>query len=212
VLLTGAEIDQITGLLSLREGTPFELYATSSTHAAMAANTMFAALSSVTEREVSLGERFTVHGIEAELFAVPGKAPLYLEADDPALDAEGEVNVGIELRRGPARLLFVPGAARVSEAMRPRLAQADVILFDGTLYTDDEMLRLGVGTKTGRRMGHMPVAGENGSLAALSGVAGRRIYIHINNTNPLHILGSSERSAVEAAGWQIAEDGMEIVL
>lgn len=212
VLLTGAEIDQITGLLSLREGTPFELYATSSTHAAMAANTMFAALSSVTEREVSLGERFTVHGIEAELFAVPGKAPLYLEAGDPALDAEGEVNVGIELRRGPARLLFVPGAARVSEAMRPRLAQADVILFDGTLYTDDEMLRLGVGTKTGRRMGHMPVAGENGSLAALSGVAGRRIYIHINNTNPIHILGSSERSAVEAAGWQIAEDGMEIVL
>jgi pyrroloquinoline quinone biosynthesis protein B len=212
VVLTGAEIDQIAGLLSLREGTPFALYATLATHAAIAENTIFAALASVTRCRVPLEEPFTLADIEAELFAVPGKVPLYRETGEAALEIEGEVSVGVELRYGSARLLFVPGAAAVSDAMRRRLERADVILFDGTLYTDDEMRRLGVSTKTGRRMGHMPVAGENGSLAALGGLTGRRIYIHINNTNPIHILGSSERAAVEAAGWEIAEDGMEIVL
>jgi pyrroloquinoline quinone biosynthesis protein B len=212
VVLTGAEIDQIAGLLSLREGTPFALYATSAAHAAMAANNMFAALVSMTRHRVVLGERFIVGGIETELFAVPGKTPLYLEGGKSALCAEEEANVGVELRHGSARLIFVPGAAGVNEAVHRRLAQADVILFDGTLYDDDEMLRLGVGMKTGFRMGHMPIAGESGSLAALGGLASRRIYVHINNTNPIHILNSPERKAVEAAGWQIAEDGMEIVL
>jgi pyrroloquinoline quinone biosynthesis protein B len=74
------------------------------------------------------------------------------------------------------------------------------------------MIRLGTGTKTGRRMGHMPIAGAEGSLAALSGLPCRRIYIHINNTNPILVAGSPERRAVEAAGWEVAEDGMEIVL
>ena len=96
--------------------------------------------------------------------------------------------------------------------MLERFARADVLLFDGTLYTDDEMLRLGVGEKTGRRMGHMPIDGTDGSLRALSAVKTRRIYTHVNNTNPIHVAGSPERRAVEAAGWEIAEDGMEIVL
>jgi len=85
-------------------------------------------------------------------------------------------------------------------------------LFDGTLFTDDEMVRSGVGKKTGRRMGHMPIDGENGSLKLLSGLNARRIYIHINNTNPVLIDGSNERYQVEAAGWSVAEDGMEITL
>jgi pyrroloquinoline quinone biosynthesis protein B len=86
------------------------------------------------------------------------------------------------------------------------------VLFDGTLFTDDEMLRAGTGEKTGRRMGHMPIDGEDGTLKALDGMAARRIFIHINNTNPIHIAGSPERAKAEAAGWEIAEDGMEIVL
>jgi pyrroloquinoline quinone biosynthesis protein B len=150
--------------------------------------------------------------IEASLFMVHGKLPLYLEGDDPETGAESAANVGIELQREGARLVFVPGAAAVTGAMRERFARADAVLFDGTLFTDDEMLRTGTGQKTGRRMGHMPIDGDSGTLQALDGLAARRIFVHINNTNPIQIDGSTERRKVEAAGWQVAEDGMEIVL
>ena len=213
VVLTGAEIDQIAGLLSLRESTPFTLLATPSSHAAVAANAMFGALGAMTRRAVNPGERFMLAGnIEASLFTVPGKLPLYLEGDDPEIGAESAANVGIELQRDGARLVFVPGAAAVTPAMRERFARADVILFDGTLFADDEMLRTGTGQKTGRRMGHMPIDGEGGALQVLAGLSARRVFIHINNTNPIQIAGSPERRKVEAAGWQVAEDGMEIVL
>jgi pyrroloquinoline quinone biosynthesis protein B len=213
VVLTGAEIDQITGVLSMRESTPFTLYATPASQAAVAANAMFGAMTAMTRRAVNPGERFSLSGgIEAELFTVPGKLPLYLEGEDPALAMESASNVGIELSREGARLVFVPGAAAITEAMRKRFAGARTILFDGTLFTDDEMLRAGTGQKTGRRMGHMPIDGEDGTLKALDGIAARRIFIHINNTNPMHIAGSPERAKAEAAGWEIAEDGMEIVL
>jgi pyrroloquinoline quinone biosynthesis protein B len=213
VVLTGAEIDQIAGLLSLRENSPFTLYATPSSHAAVAANAMFGALGAMTRRAVNPGERFMLAGnIEASLFTVPGKLPLYLEGDNPEIGAESAANVGIELQRDGARLIFVPGAAAVTPTMRERFRQADVILFDGTLFTDDEMLRTGTGQKTGRRMGHMPIDGEGGALQALDGLNRRRIFIHINNTNPIQIDGSPERAKVEAAGWQVAVDGMEIVL
>jgi pyrroloquinoline quinone biosynthesis protein B len=213
VVLTGAEIDQVAGLLSLRESTPFTLYATPASHAAVAANAMFGALSAMTRRAINPGERFMLAGnIDASLFMVPGKLPLYLEGDDPEIGAEGAANVGIELQSEGARLVFVPGAAAVTGAMRERFARADAVLFDGTLFADDEMLRIGTGQKTGRRMGHMPIDGEGGTLQALDGLAARRIFVHINNTNPILIEGSAERRKVEAAGWQVAEDGMEIVL
>jgi len=213
VVLTGAEIDQIAGLLSLRESSPFTLYATPSSHAAVAANAMFGAMTSMTRRAINPGEKFMLAGnIEATLFTVPGKLPLYLEGDDPEIGTESAANVGIELARDGARIVFVPGAAAVTPAMRERFASADVILFDGTLFTDDEMLRTKTGQKTGRRMGHMPIDGEGGTLQALDGLKPRRIFIHINNTNPIQIDGSPERANVEAAGWQVAEDGMEIVL
>lgn len=213
VVLTGAEIDQIAGLLSLRESTPFALYATPASHAAVAANAMFGAMSSMARHAVNPGERFTLAGgIEATLFMVPGKVPLYLEGEAPELDTESAANVGIELRREGARMVFVPGTATVTEQMRERFAGADVVLFDGTLFTDDEMIRTGTGQKTGRRMGHMQIDGDDGSLRALTGLSARRIFIHINNTNPILVDGSAERRKVENAGWQVAEDGMEIVL
>ena len=211
VVLTGGEIDQIAGLLSLREGSPFALYATGETLGAIAANAMFSATHAMRRESVSFGESIELPGIAAELFAVPGKAPLYREGDDPVLDAETEANAGIELRAGGKRLVFIPGAAAVTSAMRERCMRADVVLFDGTFCTDDELQKLAAG-KTGRRMGHMPIAGTSGSLAALRGIECRRVYIHINNTNPVLIAGSPERKMVEAAGWEIAHDGMEIVL
>jgi pyrroloquinoline quinone biosynthesis protein B len=215
VVLTGAEIDQTAGLLSLRERSPFALIATAATHAAVADNPMFGALAPgvVTRRAVTPGETFSpVDGLHVELFLVPGKAPLYLEGENPETAVETAANVGVEITDGRVRLAYVPGAATVTGAMRQRFARADAILFDGTLYADDEMIRSGTGEKTGRRMGHMPIEGEGGSLAALAGLSARRIFVHINNTNPVLVDGSPERARVEAAGWQVATDGMEIAL
>jgi pyrroloquinoline quinone biosynthesis protein B len=224
VVLTGAEIDQISGLLNLRERQPFALYGTPECLAAVAANPMFDALAPnvVTRHAVSPGSSFAVAGLTAELFTVPGKVPLYLERGEPEIGGEGGATVGIEIAAGDARLAFVPGAAAMTpalrarldraDAMRERMARANVVFFDGTLYRDDEMLVSGTGVKTGRRMGHMPIDGEGGSLDALAGLEGRRIYIHINNTNPIHVAGSPERRKVEAAGWEVAADGMEIML
>ena len=215
VVLTGAEIDQIAGLLNLRERQKFALYGTRECLAAVAANPMFAALAPdvVTRHPVTPGAPFQpAPGLSAELFTVPGKVPLYLERGEPEVGGESGDTVGIEIAAGDTRLAFVPGAAALTPALHARLARAGAVLFDGTLFTDDEMIRTGTGLKTGRRMGHMPIDGDGGSLAALAGLKTRRIYIHINNTNPIHVAGSPERRKVEAAGWEVAADGMEIVL
>jgi pyrroloquinoline quinone biosynthesis protein B len=215
VVLTGAEVDQITGLLTLREREGFTVFATAETAAALTANPIFGVLAAdlVTRKVVDLGVPFALPGhLQAELFTVPGKVALYLEGDNPALDSETGANVGVEIVRGESRLLYMPGAAGVTPALRERLARADVVLFDATLFRDDEMITTGTGTKTGRRMGHMALAGKDGTLATLAGLQGRRILTHINNTNPILIENSIERRAVEAAGFEVAEDGMEIVL
>jgi pyrroloquinoline quinone biosynthesis protein B len=214
VVLTGGEIDQAAGLLTLRERQDVALYATPAILAALGDNPMFDALhrDRVPRRAVSLGETITpLPGLSVELFTVPGKMPLYLEGENPEI-GESAVNVGAELVNGDRRLLFIPGAAGVTPAMRERMLRADAILFDGTLFTDDEMIALRVGDKTGMRMGHMPIDGEDGSLAALADLPARRIFIHINNTNPILIEGSAARQRAEAAGFEIAFDGMEIVL
>jgi pyrroloquinoline quinone biosynthesis protein B len=214
VVLTGGEIDQTAGLLSLRERSPFMLMATGATLAAVAGNPMFSALAPdvVSRRAITPGEKFALGGLQAEFFMVPGKLPLYLEGENPATAEESAANVGVEIFDGNKRLAYVPGAAQMTPALRQRLARADAILFDGTLFTDDEMIRTGTGTKAGRRMGHMPIDGEGGSLLALEGLSARKIFVHINNTNPIMVDGSPERRRVESAGWEVAFDGMEIAL
>ena len=215
VVLTGAEIDQTAGLLVLRERHDFAICGTAETLNTVAANPMFNVLAAdVVARRVSeIDKPFTLaDGLVIELFKVPGKVPLYLEGTNPELAAETGANVGVELSFDGRTLAFVPGCAAITPALAARLERADAVLFDGTLFADDEMIASGTGTKTGRRMGHMPIDGEGGSLAALAHLPGRRIYMHINNTNPIRVAGSPERRKVEAAGWQIAEDGLRIEL
>ena len=215
VVLTGAEIDQTAGLLSLRERSAFALMGTAATLATVADNPMFGALAAdvVSRKAIAPGEKFFAgEGLHAELFLVPGKAPLYLEGDNPETAIESAANVGVEVGDGSKRLAYVPGAAAMTSSLRARLERADAILFDGTLYTDDEMIRCGTGQKTGRRMGHMPIEGPDGSLAALVDFPGRKVFVHINNTNPVLVDGSPERRRVEAAGVEVAFDGMEIAL
>ncbi len=215
VILTGAEVDQIAGLLTLRERNKFSLYATAQTLTSVADNPIFGVLTSdvVKRVPVALDRRFALAtGLDAELFAVPGKVPLYLESQDPKLAEESDVNVGVEIISAGGRLIYVPGAAALNKTLLDRLHLADVVLFDGTLFDDDEMIRGGTGTKTGRRMGHMPLSGPEGTLRRLSGLTTRRILTHINNTNPILIDGSPERREVEVAGFEIASDGMEITI
>ena len=104
-------------------------------------------------------------------------------------------------------------AAAMTDRLRERLAGSQLVFFDGTLWRDDEMIRLGVGSKTGRRMGHMSMSGDDGAIAAFRDLGvGRRIFVHINNSNPALLDDSPERHLANAAGWEIAYDGMEVTL
>lgn len=224
VVLTGAEIDQTAGLLNLRERGAFGLFGTAETHASLDANPMFGALDRilVPRRVVTPDQPFELPGgLTAELFIVAGKVPLYLEANVPDHHVEPTeqtgVNVGIQISAGDATLVFVPGAAMPTPELMARCRNADAVLFDATLFTDDEMIASGTGQKTGRRMGHMPIDGAGGSLEVFADLAtadsrARRVYIHINNTNPILVEDSPQRRRVEQAGWEVAYDGMEIAL
>lgn len=213
VVLTSAEIDHVAGLLSLRERHSFDIVAMDAVRTAIADNPMLQPLRQNwadvrADKPISAGG-----GHELMLFPVPGKAPLYMETADPVTGSDAGETAGLAVRGGKTRLVYVPGCAALSDEVRRQAEQADIVLFDGTLFDDEEMLRAGLGEKTGRRMGHMPMTGPGGSLDWLAALpASRKIYIHINNTNPVLIEGSRERRLVESAGVDIARDGMEIAL
>lgn len=224
VVLTNADVDHITGLLTLRESQPFTVYATARVHAVLAANAVFNVLNPrFVRREVlQLDEPRELlrndgrpSGVVVVPFAIPGKVALWLEDASKGIDigALGEDTIGLELRdaNGATRGFYIPGCAAMPEDLRRRLRAAPLVFFDGTLWVDDEMIRSGVGTKTGQRMGHMSVSGEDGTIATFRdlGVA-RRIFIHINTTNPILIEDSPERAACIAAGWEVASDGMDV--
>ncbi|MDI4657386.1 MULTISPECIES: pyrroloquinoline quinone biosynthesis protein PqqB [Xanthobacter] len=213
-LVTNADVDHIAGLLSLRESEPFALYASAETQDALAQNGVFDVVNPtlVPRRTVALDVPVEpLPGLSVTLFAVPGKVALWQERGEPVVGETTGTTVGVLLKGEGRRIAYVPGCAEVTDAVRERLAGGDVLLFDGTVYEDDDMIRAGVGTKTGRRMGHVPMTGPEGSVARLTGTPlGRRIFVHINNTNPVLVEDSLENEAVRAAGWELAHDGMEI--
>lgn len=226
VLLTNADVDHVAGLLSMRESSAFAVYGTSRVLSVLQSNSIFNVLAPeiVPRREIRLGALTALTGangedlgLEVEAFAVPGKVALYLEDPDAGEGfgtREGDT-VGVHVReRGSDRgLYYIPGCAAMSPELRERLTGAPVVLFDGTLWRDDEMIEAGVGVKTGRRMGHMSMSGDDGTIATFRDMkVGRRIFVHINNTNPVLLDDSPERREVEAAGWEIGYDGMEVTL
>ena len=217
VVLTNGDIDHVAGLLTLREKQAFRLLGTRRVLEVLETNSIFRALDPayVEKVPVALDRPFALVGdLTAEIFAVPGKVPLYLEDGEPEVGEESESTVGIKIcSHGGGHFFYIPGCAQVSTGLRARLQGTPLILFDGTLWQDDEMIRSGVGEKTGRRMGHLSLSGPNGSIAAFADMdIGRRVFVHINNTNPVLIADSAERLAAEAAGWEIAYDGMELSL
>jgi pyrroloquinoline quinone biosynthesis protein B len=222
VILTNAEVDAIAGLLHLREGTRFTIYAPPEVLAILDRNPIFSALHRdvVPRRELRVGEWQMLalpdgraSGLEVMAFRVPGKEPLYLEGDASGLEDGEDATVALEFRAGEHRLIYAANCAFMKDDVAARLAGASVVFFDGTLFTDDEMIRQQVGKKSGRRMGHMSLSGPEGSMAQLRRLGIRRpIFIHINNTNPILLRDSTERRQVEAAGFEIAYDGMEVSL
>ncbi|WP_128514458.1 pyrroloquinoline quinone biosynthesis protein PqqB [Tabrizicola thermarum] len=213
VVVTNADVDHIAGLLSLREGTGFDLWASAETHGVLAASPVFGVLSDVVaRRQMSLDQGFSpLPGLTVTPFAVPGKVALFLEEALGAGHRMGGQTVGLEITGDGRRVLYIPGCAALPDWLLDRVEGADVLLFDGTVFADDEMIREGVGTKTGARMGHVAIGAPDGTLQRFAGRRiGRKVLIHINNTNPILRPDSPERAAVEAAGWEVAQDGMEV--
>jgi pyrroloquinoline quinone biosynthesis protein B len=216
VLLTNGDVDHVAGLLTLRESQPFRLLASADILEALGANRIFDVVAPefverselAMDRPVELLPDLTV-----TLFPVPGKAPLWLEEGEPTIGESSGTTVGVMLEAGGRRVAYVPGCARVDDDVKRRVAGVDLLLFDGTVMEDDDLISAGVGTKTGWRMGHVAMNGPDGSLAALADVPiGQRIYVHINNTNPALVAGSPERGRLDQAGWTLAHDGLTVQL
>lgn len=219
VLLTNGDLDHCLGLLNLREWSPFNLYASYETyHGLVDHNIVFRTLQRqrphVQYHTLVLGARSAVTdasgqatGLLATAFAAPGKVPLHLEGVQSY--APG-VNVGllIEQQASGARIAYVPGAGAATGL--EWAADVDCLFLDGTFWSNDELQERGVSHQTARKMGHCPVGGDDGSCMQLTNLScKRRVYTHLNNTNPLLIASSPERRTAEASGWTIAEDQME---
>ncbi|RAZ86321.1 pyrroloquinoline quinone biosynthesis protein PqqB [Cereibacter johrii] len=217
VILTNAEVDAVAGLLTLREGWPFAIHAHPDVLEVLDANPIFGVLRpEIVPRRPMLPETpfepvlacGRASGLTVRSFAVPGKPALWREEEGAA---EGD-SIGLELSAGGRRAFILPGCAEVTPALACRLAGADLVFFDGTLWQDDEMIRAGLSQKTGRRMGHISMSGPAGAMAALDplGIA-RKVFVHINNSNPVLMPGSPERAEAERAGWCVPGPGMEFV-
>ncbi len=220
-VLTGGDVDFIAGLLNLRELQPFTVYGSSRVLATHKANSVFNVLdaSVVARRELPLGATTAIEttGLTIEAFAVPGKVALYLEsgaADANYGSREGDaIGLKVSAPASGTSFFYVPGCAALDPELASRIKGAPLVFFDGTLYTDDEMIGQGLMKKTGARMGHMNMSGPEGSIAAFEPLnVGRKIYVHINNSNPVLDEASPERRAAETAGWEVGYDGMEIRL
>jgi pyrroloquinoline quinone biosynthesis protein B len=225
VILTNGEIDAVAGLLSMREGWPFTIYAHPRVLAILKSNSVFNVLNerNVRRQPIEIDATFepelpdgSPSGIEVLPFAVAGKAAWYLEGEaHPA--GEGGAGDTLGLRIGNKAtgkfFYFLAACAAVTGDLKSRLAGAPLVFFDGTVWRDDEMIQAGLGTKTGQSMGHIAMSGEQGSIAALDGLGvDKKIFLHINNSNPALLQDSVERRTAEQAGWQIPKDGTEIVL
>jgi pyrroloquinoline quinone biosynthesis protein B len=225
VILSNGEVDAVAGLLSMREGWPFILYGHSKVLEILKTNSIFNVLSDKNVRRVAIEiERAfepalpdgSPSGLEILPFAVPGKSAWYLDgrAHPAGSDGAGDtLGFRIAEKASGRYFYFLAACAEVTDDLRRRLAGAPLVFFDGTVWRDDELITLGLGDKTGQSMGHIAMSGDGGAIAALAKLdIARKYFLHINNSNPAWLHGSSERASVERAGWQIPVDGMEITI
>ena len=225
-LLPCGDLDQVMGLLLLREWQQLCIYASASVRRMILEdNSMFSMLSRVTGQtrwvDIVPGEPFPLcaadgsdSGLRCYPLALPAHYPSYVpKAKLASLPAEeSRLGLIVESPQG-SKLAFLPGVASLTPEQMEMLADVDVLLFDGTFWDEEELMRIQPGTRTAGEMGHMPVSGEGGSLTVLAGLRKpRKVYIHINNTNPMLDESGPQYRAVCDAGWECAKDGWEIEL
>jgi pyrroloquinoline quinone biosynthesis protein B len=214
VLLTDAEIDHTAGLLLLRESaTPVRVFGAPGVERALRDGypvlAMLERYCGAEWRTLEAGRTTRLDGssLEVEAFGVGGDAPRY---SDVEVEASGFV---FRDRAGSGVVTYVPGLARLDDGVLARFAASDLVLVDGTCWRDDELARLGISDRSARAMGHVPLSGPGGTLAALAGLERpRKVLVHINNTNPILLEDSSERGEVLRAGVEVAYDGLEVQL
>ena len=222
VLVTNADLDHSLGLFILREGKPLDVYAPPAVREALAEGLnlshVLSAYSGLRwhdpphELEPLLNSNGSPSGLLFQSFGVPGKMPRYY-ADRPT--PQGDQAVGYRLVDGKTRgrMVFIPDIARFDETALSQMRDCDLLLLDGTFWSENEMRESGTGTLTASQMAHIVVGGPQGSLAQIKSLSVKqKIYLHINNTNPILVEGSAEQMVVKAAGVEVGRDGMELVL
>ena len=212
-MLTDAELDHITGLLSLRDNEPLELRCTRRVFEwVFESNPIFAGLiqpSRFRWEPMENRQSASIENLSIEAVFVEGKKPTYVKTSFDGIEGG---TLAYIVNYNEASMLYVPAIKKISDELIDIASRCDCILFDGSFWSDDEMARRGVGTRTSLAMGHVPIDGPEGSLARLSHLRARKVYTHVNNTNPILDEDSPERRAIEEAGWEVAEDGMDFML
>ena len=217
IILTDAELDHTIGILLLREGRHLPLYATEGVaHILERDSHLLPVVRAFADAPVTCLAPWTPFalndrdgrpaGLTVEAFPVAGDAPRFASADIAG------ATVGLLIRDADSCCAYVPGCAVLDAPVREQLSEASLVLFDGTFWADDELISLGVGQRTARAMGHIPMSGPGGSMEALSALPSRVVYLHINNTNPVLLERSAERAQVTAAGLVVGADGMNFTL
>jgi pyrroloquinoline quinone biosynthesis protein B len=215
IALANGDLDHVLGLLSLRESQPLVVLATERVRAGLVEqNAMLRTLArtpdQVTWRRLEAGKELVVEAAGVAVTPVPvaGKLPVHLVG---VLEPSAEDNVALRVRDlASGKVLVVATAVGSLEGVDALCAGADAVLFDGTFWSEDELVSQGLGRARARDMAHVPIGGDGGSLERVR--AARRVYTHVNNTNPVLRDDSAERAVVVRAGWEVAFDGMEIAL
>jgi pyrroloquinoline quinone biosynthesis protein B len=214
IILTSADLDQVLGLLLLREFQPLTIYSTGVVRRVLEANSFFRMLERVPNQltwvEILPGKAFTLGDqVTCTPISLNGSLPYY--AREFAGPDQGEASLGLLLEADGRRLAYTPSLPAVTKDIREIYDSCDVILVDGTFWSDAELSRTHSGTPLARSIGHVPMSGEDGTIALLAGTSARqRIFVHINNTNPVLDSRSSEYKYVSDAGWQIGNDGWQL--
>jgi pyrroloquinoline quinone biosynthesis protein B len=220
VVLTDGELDHTVGLLLLREGRHLQVWATDAVHRIVEHDSRIVpvtrAFAEVRMETLPVGGSVPLSyrdgcpsGLTVSSFAVPAGPPRFADGDHPGH------TVGLLVRDESTGgvCAFVPGCGGLDQPLLDLLGRAELVLFDGTFWTDDELIGLGIGERTAREMDHLPVSGPEGSLERLAALPGRqRVYTHINNTNPMLIEDSPQRLQVEHRGVMVGADGMRFTL
>jgi pyrroloquinoline quinone biosynthesis protein B len=221
IVLVDGQVDHTTGLYMLRESTrPWQIWCTDSTHADLTrGNPILHVLGhfcGVDRRGIDLDREFSIDGLTDvgwRALPVASKPAPYSPHRDSPLPGDN-VALVIENRANGRSVVYAPGLAAIDEQLWGYMRAAACVLVDGTFWSDDEMVRVGVSGKRARDIGHLPQSGPGGMLEQLDRLpAGvRKVLIHINNTNPILDERSAEYGELRRRGVEVAEDGMEISL